>query len=119
MSDSREIVMYSRTFGCPFVSVAKRVFADFALGYREIMIDKDAEAKVRVLNWTGFQSVPTLVIAEAGSDRPIEEPVPLARGTSPRGIDRGYMITEPSQAELKAWLMKHGFIGWEESAGAE
>lgn len=119
MSDSREIVMYSRTFGCPFVSVAKRVFADFALGYREIMIDKDAEAKVRVLNWTGFQSVPTLVIAEAGSDRPIEEPVPLARGTSPRGIDRGYMLTEPSHAELTAWLVKHGFISSADSAEAE
>ena len=119
MSDSREIVMYSRTFGCPFVSVAKRVFADFALGYREIMIDKDAEAKVRVLNWTGFLSVPTLVIAEPGSDRPIEEPAPLPRGTSPRGIDRGYMLTEPSHAELTAWLMKHGFIRSADSAEAE
>ncbi|MBL8145842.1 MAG: glutaredoxin family protein [Anaerolineae bacterium] len=119
MADSREIVMYSRTFGCPFVSVAKRVFADFALSYREIMIDKDAEAKARVVAWTGFQSVPTLVIAEAGGDRPIEEPAPLPRGSSPRGIDRGYMITEPSHAEMKAWLVKHGFISSAESAEAE
>jgi len=110
MPQPAEIVMYSRTFGCPFVSVAKRVFADFALGYREIMIDKDPEAKARVLAWTGFQSVPTLVIAALGSDRPIEEPAPLPRGASPRGIDRGYMLTEPGRAELIAWLVRHGFI---------
>lgn len=115
----RELVMYSRTIGCPYISVAKRVFADFALGYREIMIDKDPEAKARVLAWTGFLSVPTLIIAEAGGDRPVEEPAPLPHGTSPRGIDRGYMITEPHRMELKAWLVKHGLISPEDSAEAE
>ena len=119
MPFSPEIVMYSRTIGCPYISVAKRVFADFALGYREIMIDKDPGAKACVLAWTGFQSVPTIVIASAGSDRPIEEPAPLPFGSSPRGIDRGYMITEPHRMELKAWLVRHGFISSEDSAGVE
>lgn len=115
----REIVMYSRTIGCPYISVAKRVFADFALDYREIMIDKDPDAKARVIAWTGFQSVPTLVIAEVGSDYPFEEPAPLPCGSSPRGIDRGTMMTEPHRMELKAWLVKHGFIDSEDSAGVE
>lgn len=116
---SRELVMYSRTIGCPYISVAKRVFADFALGYREIMIDQDAEARARVQQWTGYLSVPTIVVADEGSLLPVEEPAPLARGTSPRGIDRGWMITEPHRMELKAWLVKHGFISSADSAGVE
>lgn len=114
----REIVMYSRSFGCPFVSVAKRVFADFALPYTEIMIDRNPNARARVLEWTGFLSVPTLVVAEAGSEFPYEKPAPLPPGASPRGIDRGSMITEPGRAELQAWLVRHGFITAEDSAEA-
>jgi glutaredoxin len=119
MPPPRELVMYSRTFGCPYISVAKRVFADFAIGYRELMIDKDPEAKARVLAWTGFQSVPTIVIAEPGSVLPVEAPLLLPRGVSPRGVDRGWMITEPHRMELKAWLVRHGFITVEDSADAE
>jgi hypothetical protein len=83
------------------------------------MIDRDATAKARVVAWTGFQSVPTLIIAAPGSDLPIEEPAPLAHGASPRGIDRGAMITEPHRMELKAWLVKHGFITADDSAEVE
>lgn len=116
---AHELVMYTRTFGCPYVSVAKRVFADFALSYREIMIDRDGEARERVRAWTGFLSVPTLVIAEPGSDLPFAPPEPMPPGASPRGIDRGAMITEPHRPELKAWLVKHGFISAEDSAEVE
>jgi glutaredoxin len=116
---AREIVMYSRSFGCPYVSVAKRVFADFALPYREIMIDRNPNARARVIEWTGFQSVPTLVIAEAGSEFPFEKPAPLPAGASPRGINRGSMITEPGSAELKAWLIQHGFVTAEDAAETE
>jgi glutaredoxin len=119
MTPAGELVMYSRTFGCPYVSVAKRVFADFAIGYREIMIDRDPAAKARVLAWTGFLSVPTLIIAAPGSDLPLTEPLPLPRGASPRGVDRGTMITEPHRMELKAWLVKHGFLTAEEAAEVE
>ncbi len=116
---TRELVMYSRSFGCPYVSVAKRVFADFALSYREIMIDGNPNARARVLDWTGFLSVPTLVVAELGSEFPFEKPAPLPPGVSPRGVDRGSMITEPHRSELKAWLVKHGFISAEDSAEVE
>ena len=70
MPDHREIVMYSRTVGCPFVTTAKRVFSENSIPYREIYIDRDAQAKQRVLDWTGFLSVPTIVIAEKGDAVP-------------------------------------------------
>src|SRR5688572_29146287 len=112
----KELIMYSRTMGCPFVTLAKRILADHALGYREIYIDKDPEARNRVLDWTGFLAVPTLVVAEPGGVLPYEPPAPLARGTSPRGINRGAMITEPSSDELTRWLRQHGFIPQETAA---
>jgi len=102
--------MYSRSTGCPFVTVAKRVLNDYGIAYREIYIDQDAEAKSRVLAWTGFLSVPTLIVAQPGEILPIHEPAFLERGRSPRGIDRGTMITEPSADEFSRWLLKHGFI---------
>lgn len=110
MPDQLELLMYSRSYGCPYISVAKRVLNDHALAYREIHIDKDAEAKARVIEWTGFQSVPTIIVTEPGGLLPIEPPSPLEKGASPRGIDRGAMITEASAEELKRWLRKHGFI---------
>ena len=107
---SKELVMYTRTFGCPYVSTAKRILSQHNIAYREVFIDRDKAARERVLNWTGYLSVPTLVVAENGSDLPVVEPAPLPKGTSPRGIDRGAMITEAGAEQLTAWLQKHGFI---------
>lgn len=107
---TRELVMYTRRMGCPFVTVAKRVLDDYHVAYREILIDQDDTARQRVLRWTGFLSVPTLLIAETGSDMPVQDPVPLPVGSSPRGIHRGVMITEPSADQLTEWLTEHGFI---------
>lgn len=105
-----ELVMYSRSYSCPFVSLAKRVLDDYHVAYREIHIDRDGEAKQRVLDWTGFLSVPTIIVTEPGEILPYEEQAFLAKGRSPRGIDRGTMITEPSIDELTRWLLGHGFI---------
>lgn len=112
----KELVMYGRTSSCPFISLAKRVFADYHVPYREIFIDRDPEARQRVLDWTGFLSVPTLVVAQPGEDLPYEPQSPLAAGYSPRGVDRGTMITEPNTDELIHWLQRHGFI---ETAAAD
>ncbi len=78
-----------------------------------VSIDKDAAAAGRVLAWTGYRSVPTLLIAEEGSLEPCQAPAPLARGASPHGIDRGSMLTEPSRAQLRAWLIAHGLLSAE------
>ncbi|MCB9451019.1 MAG: glutaredoxin family protein [Anaerolineaceae bacterium] len=106
----KELVMYSRSWGCPFVSLAKRVLADYGVTYQEIMIDIDGTARERVLDWTGFLSVPTLVVAHPGEIVPYTTPTPLTPGYSPRGINRGTMITEPNVDQLVAWLMEQGFI---------
>jgi len=107
---TKTLIMYARSYPCPYVSTAKRVLSETNIPYIEIHIDKDKEAKQRVIAWTGFESVPTLLVAEGESLLPIAEPAPLPNGHSPRGIDRGDMITEPSATELKNWLQKHGLL---------
>ena len=109
MSD-KELVMYSRSYGCPFVTTAKNVLNQYDVSYREIMIDKDESAKQRVLDWTGFLSVPTMIIANLGEDLPYTDVAPLEKGASPRGIDRGVMLTEASSEQVEDWLRKHGLI---------
>jgi glutaredoxin len=111
MTTNHELIMYSRSVGCPTVAIARRVLNEHAIPYREIHIDKDPAALDRVLAWTGFKAVPTLVIAPAGSVLPVEEPEPLPPGASPRGIDRGYMLTEPGTVQLEDWLTRHQLIG--------
>jgi len=110
MPDNKEIVVYSRSSFCPYVAKARRVFDRYSVPYREIMIDKDEEAARRVEAWTGFRSVPTIIIARLGEDLPYEEPSSLPPDTGPRGVDRGSMITEAYEEELTAWLRGHGFI---------
>lgn len=114
MPTDKELVMYSRTAGCPFVTIARRVLATYDIPYREIFIDHEAWARERVLQWTGFLSVPTLVVAETGEDRPYTDFAPLPGGASPRGVDRGPMLTEASVRQLEDWLEKHGFIQFSE-----
>lgn len=106
----KQVVMYARTDACFFVALAKGELARHGVPYREILIDQDALARERVQAWTGFLSVPTLVVAEAGDDLPTVEPQPLERGRSPRGVDRGSMLTEPDAVGLETWLRRHGFL---------
>ncbi len=106
----RELVVYGRTTYCPYLVTARTVFAKHRITTREIMIDLDADAAGRVVAWTGYRSVPTIVAAGPGQDVPYADPAPLAAGASPRGINRGAMITEPSAEELEAWLRQEGFL---------
>jgi glutaredoxin len=110
MTPPYELVMYSRSSPCPFVSIARKVLQREGVPYRELMIDKDRTYESRVREWTGFLSVPTLILALPGQDTPYVPPAPLAPGASPRGIDRGSMLTEAYEDELLAWLRKHGFL---------
>lgn len=115
--NDKEIVMYSRTTGCPFVTLAKKVLDDYAVEYREIFIDKDDDARQRVRDWTGFLAVPTIIIARRGEDLPITPPAYLEPGASPRGVNRGAMITEAGMDQLVTWLSQHGFIQVAEDGG--
>lgn len=110
METDREVVVYARTSFCPFQMRANNVFKRYDLQPRTILIDKDEKMADRVKQWTGFLSVPTIIIARPGEDLPIEEPEPLPEGDSPRAVDRGYMITEPGERQLTNWLKRHGII---------
>lgn len=106
-----ELVMYVRTIGCPFVNLARGVLRSERVPYREINIDRVGAAKTWLLDQVGYLSVPTLVVAEEGTRIPYIPPSALPPNTSPRGIDRGTLITEPSAEQLTAWLHKHHFLG--------
>lgn len=110
-----QLIMYTRASGCPFVTTAKRVLEELSVPYSEVCIDQDPAARQRLLDWVGFLSVPTLIVAEAGQIVPCAEPAPLPRGASPRGINRGTMITEPSGPQLRAWLIENGFVSPQEA----
>ncbi|MBN1964898.1 MAG: glutaredoxin [Anaerolineae bacterium] len=110
MDTELELVMITRTRGCPFMSLARHVLDSEAIRYRELNIDNDPQARANLLEWVGFLSIPTLFVAAPGSDAPNARPEPLPAGASPRGIDRGTMITEPKAGELKRWLRKHGLM---------
>ena len=106
----KELIVYSRTAPCPDCETARRVLDENDVLYREIMIDLDPEARARLESLVGFEAVPTLVVARLGELSPLAEPHPLAAGRSPRGVDRGPVITEPDAVGLKHWLTAHGFI---------
>jgi len=110
MPDDKELVVYTRSTYCPYQAKANRVFERYGIEPRTIYIDKDKAMEERVIAWTGFKSVPTIIAAHPGEDQPVEEPAPLEAGASPRGIDRGAMITEATEDQLTDWLAKHGFI---------
>ncbi|MCU0475992.1 MAG: glutaredoxin [Anaerolineae bacterium] len=106
------LVFITRTFGCPMATLARRVLDDYGVPFREVFYDTDPVWRERLLAWTGFLSVPTLFMADPATDpdAPIETPAPLEAGASPRGIDRGAMVTEPFEDELLAWLRKFGLV---------
>lgn len=105
-----ELVMYIRTRGCPYVSTARLALARLEVPYRQINIDEDDAARSWLLETVGYLSVPTLVIALPGDDHPYTSPALLTPGTSPRGIDRGPVLTEPNSQQLTTWLEGHGFV---------
>lgn len=104
------LIMYARSQPCPFVTSARRTLARLGVPYQELLIDHDELARRRVLAWTGFESVPTLVLAEEGQVVPFEAVAPLPEGQSPRGVVRGAMLTEPNDSQLEAWLRAYGLL---------
>lgn len=102
------LVVYGRSGPCPDMYRWKRWVSGYDLEYVEFDIDTDAEAERKVLDWTGYRSVPTLVIASDDGVDPIAEPTTLARGQGPRAIDRGTMLTEPSPGQIEAFFERNG-----------
>jgi hypothetical protein len=85
-----------------------RWIAEYSVDFVAFDIDSDEEAYRKVTAWTGHESVPTLVIAPDDGFDPIAAPTPLPPGGSPRGFDRGTMLTEPNPGQVAAFLERHG-----------
>ncbi len=106
---NNRLVVYSSPW-CINCLDTQEALKEWQVDYVNVDIKKDKGAAGRVRTWTGFESVPTLVIAGDNSMEPCQEPAPLVPGGSPRGVDRGTMLTEPTRKELHAWLVKHGIL---------
>jgi glutaredoxin len=103
---AKELVVYMSPW-CGNSLDTQRALTSWGVPCRYVNIKEDRAAAKRVREWTGFESVPTLVIAEDGAVEPSEPPAALAPGACPRGIDRGSMLTEPTRQQLQAWLEKN------------
>jgi glutaredoxin len=106
---SKQLVVYMSPW-CGSSLDTQRALKEWGVLACFVNIKEDRVAAGRVKLWTGFESVPTLVIVDGDHVEPVEPPTPLPPGRSPRGVDRGSMITEPTRSELRAWLVKHGLL---------
>jgi glutaredoxin len=88
----------------------KRALEEWGVPCAFVDVKADRAAAARLREWVGFESVPTVVIAEGESLEPCERPASLMPGSGPRGIDRGSMITEASRDQLRTFLVKHGLL---------
>ena len=106
----KALIMYSRTIPCPDCARTRALLQSLSVPFQEVMIDEDPAARRVVESLTGFEAVPTLVVTRLGEARPFPDPRPLQAGRSPRGVDRGTVITEPDMVSLHKWLQGHGFV---------
>ena len=106
---TKELLFYMTTW-CPSCHAAQDALDEWGVTVRGVNIGRDREAAGRVRALTGFESVPTFVIVDGAGVDPMAPPTPLPAGRGPRGVDRGTVLTEPTNAELKAWLIKNGFL---------
>lgn len=108
---NKELVVYARTAFCPDVARAVRFLDSNNIPYRRIDVDQDEAAGERVEAWVGHRSVPTIIVAQHGEVEPFEAPQPLVAGRNARSVDRGTVITEPSNDALSRFIEKHGLVG--------
>ena len=105
----KRVVVYMSPW-CYTSADTQRALTEWNVPATFVNIKEDRAAAARVKAWVGYESVPTVVLAEEDSLEPYEAPAPLAAGASPRGIDRGSMMTEANRQQLKAWLVKQGVL---------
>jgi len=107
---TKHLVLYTRAMSCPDQARARRLLTEWRVPYQEVDCSNDAEALERIRTWNGHLGVPAVVIAEEGSLLPIAEPAPRPSGRSTRDVNRGTLITEPSEEGLREFLKQHGLL---------
>ena len=91
---SKQVVVYMSPW-CGTSTNTRRALTEWEVPAKYINIKEDREAAARVRAWVGFESVPTVVIAEEDSLEPFAPPAPAGRRPEParRGsrqhVDRG------------------------------
>lgn len=105
----KRIVVYMSPW-CSSSADTQRALKEWGLSATFVNIKEDRAAAGRLRELVGFESVPTVVIAEEDSCEPCEPPAVLAKGSSPRGVDRGSLITEATRVQLRSWLVKQGLL---------
>ena len=106
---SKRVIVYMSPW-CYTSKDTQSALTEWGVPATFINIKEDHAAAAHVRGWVGFESVPTVIIAEGESLEPLEPPAPLVGGSSPRGLDRGSLITEATRNQLRAWLVKHAIL---------
>jgi glutaredoxin len=106
----KEVVIYVRQAFCSSTAMARELLSRYKIPFREIYIDKDPAMANRVIEWTNYRSIPTLIITNPDENVPYTDFLPVPTDQPNRGYDRGPMITEPNNQQLEDWLYKHGFL---------
>lgn len=106
---TRQIIVYMSPW-CGNSADTQRALKEWGVPATFVNIKEDRAAAARLRSWVGYESVPTIILADEGCVEPCEKPAELATGKSPRGIDRGSMITEATRVQLRSWLVKNGIL---------
>jgi glutaredoxin len=106
---SRQVVVYMSPW-CSSSADTQRALNEWGVPAKFVNIKEDRAAATRLREMVGFESVPTVIIAEEGTVVPFEPPADLPKGSSPRGVDRGSLITEATRIQLRSWLVKQGVL---------
>jgi glutaredoxin len=107
---AKQLVLYTRGISCPDQIRARKLLAAWHVPYQEVNCSSDAAGLERIQQWNGHLGVPVVVVAEAGSVLPLDEPAPRPVGRSTRDFNRGTLITEPSESGLREFLRQHGLL---------
>ena len=104
-----QLFMYTRERTCGDQQLARLCLQEFCVPCTEINISREPDAAQELEELIGCLAVPTLIVA--GEDhRPITPPALIGPYQSVRNVDRGSVISEPSRAGLRQFLIKHALL---------
>ena len=106
---THDLVLYGRETFCTDVINTKKWLHSWNVPYRQVNIDVEDQAALRLDEWLGTRTTPTLVVADQGSIDPFIQPL-HAPPPNLRNADRGSILHEPDEATLRAFLVRNGFL---------